>query len=132
MTHPIRLMIVDDEVALTRSIKLNLEDTGRYEVHVVNDSTQAVATALKVRPQVILLDLMMPGMDGGDVSAALRENARLAHIPVILLTALVRKSEENELQLGGHVRMGIGKPVTLAELDEAVSEVLEPADLALV
>ena len=129
MTPPIRLLVIDDEVALTRSLKLNLEDTGRYEVCVVNDSRQAIATALRVQPDVILLDLMMPNMDGGDVSRALQENRTLSRTPVILLTALVRKSEENELQLGGRVRKGIGKPVTLADLDAAVNEVLEAVEI---
>ena len=46
-----------------------------------------------------------------------------------MLTALVRKSEENELQLGGRVRKGIGKPVTLADLDAAVNEVLEAVEI---
>ena len=128
MTSPIRLLVVDDEVALTRSLKLNLEDTGRYEVYVVNDSRQAIATALRVQPDVILLDLMMPHMDGGDVSRALQENRTLARTPVILLTALVRKTEETELQLGGRVRMGIGKPVTLSELDAAVNKVLDAVE----
>lgn len=86
-------MIVDDEKVTTRLLRMTLEQTGKYEVRAENDSKLVVAAALEFRPDLIVLDVIMPEMDGGDVAAALKENPSLSKIPVVFLTATVRKSE---------------------------------------
>ena len=64
-----RILVVDDEPSVTRSLKLNLENTMRYEVRIENDSSRVVAAAREFHPDLILLDVVMPGLDGCDVSA---------------------------------------------------------------
>lgn len=91
--HPSRILIVDDEKVTTRLLRMTLEQTGKYEVRAENDSKLVVEAALAFRPDLIVLDVIMPEMDGGDVAAALKEQPMLSRIPVVFLTATVRKSE---------------------------------------
>src|SRR5437870_11965568 len=90
---PSRILVVDDEKITTRLLRMNLEQTGKYEVRAENDSKRVVAAALEFRPDLIVLDVIMPEMDGGDVAAAIREHPTLSKVPIIFLTATVRKSE---------------------------------------
>jgi len=88
-----RILIVDDEVVLTRLMRIALEKTGKYEVRTENNSTCAVAAAAEFKPHLIVLDLIMPEQDGGDVAGALRMNHELKDVPIVFLSASVRKSE---------------------------------------
>ncbi len=118
----IRILIVDDEIGFTEMVKLNLEDTGRFNVRIENDPTRAFQTALGYRPQLILLDIIMPEMEGPDVLCQLRENEQIAHIPIIFLTATVRKSEVNQESgfISGYPFLA--KPCTVEELIEAIDQ----------
>ena len=88
-----RILIVDDEPALTEMVKLMLETGGPYSVREENEATRAVQAAREFRPDLILLDIMMPRIDGGDVAAMLREDPELRAVPVMFLTALVSKDD---------------------------------------
>ena len=98
-----RIMIVDDEAAFTRMMKLVLEKTGQYEVLGVNKAPEALEQARGYRPDLILLDVVMPEMDGGDVAAQLQADPVLKNIPVVFLTALVG---EKESRSGSVMRAG--------------------------
>ncbi|MBV9126467.1 MAG: response regulator [Verrucomicrobia bacterium] len=111
-----RVLIVDDQSGFTRIIKLTLEKTGLYEVLEKNTSAGVVVAAGEYDPDLILLDVIMPGSDGGDVVGLLKENPRTRDIPVIFLTATVRKQEIDE---GGGIIGGypfLPKPVSAKEL----------------
>ncbi len=119
-----RILIVDDEVACTRLLKLCLVQTARYEVEVANNSSGAVALAERFRPDLILLDVMMPGLDGGEVASRLKARASLAQVPVVFLTAAVKREE---LRLRHGVIGGLpflAKPVELAEVMHCIDDVL--------
>jgi CheY-like chemotaxis protein len=88
-----RILIVDDEKVTTRLLRMTLEQTGKYEVRAENDSTQVLSAALEFRPDLIVLDVIMPDMDGGDVAAAIKAHPMLDKVPIVFLTATVRKSE---------------------------------------
>jgi CheY-like chemotaxis protein len=77
---------------------LNLEETGNYEVRVENWAEDAYSAAKAFKPDLVLLDIIMPRMPGGNVAAQLKEDAELKDIPIVFLTAAVRKHqvEENE------------------------------------
>lgn len=120
-----KILLVDDEAGFTDLLKMNLERSGRYEVAIENDSTKAVAAAKQFQPDVIVLDVVMPGMDGGDVQAALQEDPLLAGIPVVMLTALVDSTELSEgavAQAGS--QMVMPKPVNLSLLFRVLDEIL--------
>ena len=122
-----KILLIDDEAGFTMLLKMNLEKSGGYEVKIENDSTLAVSTALSFMPDAIILDVVMPGMDGGDVQAAMQNIPRLARIPVLMLTALV---DSTELSEGAVAQAGkqlvLPKPVNLALLLRVLSEILGP------
>jgi len=82
-----KVLIIDDEASFTRMVKLNLEGTGKFEVATENDAIRGVATAQSFKPDVVLLDVVMPGCDGGEVLAQFRSDGQLSRVPVIFLTA---------------------------------------------
>src|SRR5574341_977452 len=90
-----RILIVDDETTITRLLKLNLERTGAYVVREENLGSNAHLAAREFKPDLILLDIMMPDIDGGDVAAQLQEDPILKNTPVVFLTAAVKKDELN-------------------------------------
>src|ERR1041385_8372731 len=107
-----RLLLIDDEVAFTRIAKLNLEAAGHYEVRVENEGSRALEAAREFAPDLILLDVIMPDVDGGDIGGQIRSDAALAHVPVVNLTAA---ASHQELQgesgtIGG--RVFIAKPAS--------------------
>jgi two-component system, OmpR family, response regulator len=111
-----RLLVVDDEAAITRLLKLNLEQTGLYDVRELNSSLGVVPAARMFRPDLILMDVMMPDMEGGEVAALLQQDPELRRIPVVFLTAAVRKEE-----LGGPAgkiggRYYIAKPLNVQQV----------------
>ena len=119
-----KILLVDDEVNFTKMTKLNLDRTGDYETHVVNDSRLAVETAKEIVPDIIFLDFMMPGLDGGDVAALLREDPELSHIPVVFLTAIVSKEDTESMgsQVGGN--LFLAKPVKAKEMVDTIELLL--------
>lgn len=106
------IMVVDDDPAVGRLAKLGLESTGAYTVFAETLGARVVETARKCRPELILLDVMMPDVDGADVAVALEEDFELRHIKVVFLTALLRKGEETKS--GKH--NVVAKPVCTSEL----------------
>lgn len=117
-----RILVVDDDLAFTRMMKLNLERAGAYNIRIENAGSRAVATAKEFKPQLILLDVIMPEVDGGDVAAMLKEDPILKDIPVVFITALV-SSEENAS--GGLIRSGyrfIGKLTSEKEMLQCIEE----------
>src|SRR5258708_21097939 len=90
---PKKLLVVDDEPSITRLLKLNLEKTGRYTVRAENLGAQCLPAAREFLPDLIILDVMMPDLDGGTVADELKHEPLLKDIPVVFLTAGVTKEE---------------------------------------
>ena len=88
-----RILIVDDEAGFARLLKANLEQTGRYEARVETVATRALATAEQFEPDLILLDVMMPGQDGGELANRFHISPPLKHVPIVFFTAAARKEE---------------------------------------
>lgn len=121
----VRVIVIDDEPALTRMVQLNLERAGNYEVETENDGTRAINTIREFRPDIILLDIMMPDKSGDDIAQDLRDDLRLSRIPIIFLTALVTPDETDAKasKIGGNTFLA--KPVKSAELIRVIEETLE-------
>jgi CheY-like chemotaxis protein len=83
----IRVLIVDDDEPVVRTLQMCLEAMQRYTVCVETDATQALATAQQFRPDVVLLDVIMPQRGGADVLQEFRGEAGLERVPVLFLTA---------------------------------------------
>ena len=114
-----KLLVVDDEAGFTRLLKLVFRN---YEVQEVNDPTKAVEVALRFHPDLILLDVIMPALDGGNLAAAFKADARLKQIPIIFLTAVVSPTEAGEKpkNIGGYPFLS--KPVSPEALELCIAE----------
>jgi CheY-like chemotaxis protein len=113
-----RILIVDDEPSITRLLKLNLEQTGDYEVATENVSQAALVAAERFQPDLMLLDVMMPGLDGGSLASQLQGSPKLKGVPIVFLTAAITREEVRKRQgvVGG--LPFLAKPV---DLDEVVA-----------
>ena len=115
-----RILIVDDTAADTRLLKVYLEQTNTYVVREENDAGRAVAAAEEFKPDLILLDVMMPGMDGGELAACFQAHPELNLVPMVFLTAAVTKEEVDAG--GGDIGAFpfLAKPVVLSEVVECL------------
>jgi CheY-like chemotaxis protein len=112
-----KVLIIDDEEDVRSVANLSLADVGGMEVFEASNGAEGVRCARDVQPDVILLDMMMPGMDGVATLGWLRDDAMTAAIPVIFLTAKAMTSEVRQLQERGALGV-ITKPfdpMTLAD-----------------
>jgi CheY-like chemotaxis protein len=114
------VLICDDEPSLRELIRVSLVD-GPYEFVEADDGEESLELARRVRPDVVILDMMMPRRTGLEVLNALRQEAELAEIPVIVLTAQPA-TREQALRAGADVVMV--KPFEPEQIATAVQEVL--------
>jgi CheY-like chemotaxis protein len=116
-----RILIVDDDRESTHVIKILLEKIGGYLVLEENDAVKAYESAQNFRPDLILLDIMMPQRDGGDVAAQIEADPGLRKTPIIFQTALVTKAEaKGGLRIQGHPILT--KPIDIPELINRIEE----------
>ena len=116
-----RILIVDNHRESTRLVKILLERTGRYLVLEENAATKAHQSARNFRPDVILLDIVMPETDGGEAAAQIQADPELQGTPIVFLTALVTKAEaKTGLRIQGHPFLA--KPISIPELIKGIEE----------
>jgi CheY-like chemotaxis protein len=95
----VRILAVDDDPTILRLLQVNLEMEG-HEVLTAGDGHEAMAQVREGSPQVVLLDVMMPGLDGWQVCERIRADPDLAHTPVVFLSA---RAQESDLARGAEV-----------------------------
>lgn len=96
---PKKILLVDDDPTLSDMYSERLKASD-YEVTVAHDGKAGLAAAQTEKPDVILLDIMMPEMNGLDVAKAIREDEKLADTPIIFLTALLKEAERAKEFMG--------------------------------
>ena len=121
-----RLLIIDDTDDITTPLKLYLEKDGLYEVRVENQGSLGLAAAKEFQPHLVLLDVMMPDMDGGDVAAQLEEDPATQYIPVVFITAAVTKEEAASQSATPGGRPILSKLTSLQEIITYVKQKLGP------
>jgi DNA-binding response OmpR family regulator len=109
-----KILVVDDDPATTRLLELILSQEG-YEVITVNDAREALPTALVHDPSLVLLDLMMPSMDGVSVCKDLRAELQFAHLPIVFFTS-ASDIENKVLAFGSGGNDYVVKPIHPQEL----------------
>lgn len=115
-----KILVVDDEEDFCFFLKKNLEASGNFDVRTCHKGTTALALAETLRPDLILLDILMPGMDGPEVARQLKDNPLTQRIPVVFLTAVVKEEEaKNKDYIGGW--RYIAKPVKINELVDLIN-----------
>jgi CheY-like chemotaxis protein len=121
-----RILIVDDDRESTHLVKILLEKAKHYLVQEENDATKAYQSVRDFRPDVILLDIMMPKEDGAEVAAQIEADPELRSTPIIFLTALVTMPEaKTGLRIEGH--RSLAKPIDIPELINQIEESLPRA-----
>ncbi len=117
-----RILVVDDEPHIRRLVAFALEKRG-HEVIQAQDGPEGIAVASNERPDLILMDVMMPMMTGFEAVTKLKEDPRTAPIPVVMLSAKSQEYEQNEGLARGAVKY-LCKPFTPSVLGDVVAEVL--------
>lgn len=119
-----KILIVDDNVDFTELLKASLESTGKYRVQAENHGSRGLTVAKAFKPDLILLDVMMPDMDGSDVAEEMRGEEDIKNIPIAFLTSIV---EEEEVESHNGVIGGnrfIAKTVPVREIINSIEKVL--------
>lgn len=121
-----KILIIDDEPAFTRLVKATLEETGKYEVSEDNDGTTVLEIARELKPDLILLDVIMPKSDGGAIAYSISSDPILCKTPIVFLTAIIsREQASNHKELGGFPVLS--KPTSIAELTACIDARLSGA-----
>jgi len=122
-----KVLVIEDEPHIRRIGELSLKGVGKWEVVLAASGAEGLAAAASTQPDVILLDVMMPGMDGPTTLAELRAQPNTSNIPVIFITAKVEKHEvERYLALGA--AGVISKPFDPLKLPREVEQIIERAN----
>ncbi len=119
-----KILIIDDDHELIESVKLTLEETGHYEVKGETRSLQGVSTARLYKPDLILLDIIMPGIAGNEVARRLLDDPETKYIPMAYFTVIVSEEEVRSRKgiIGGN--RFIPKPSNLEELVHSIEQTI--------
>ena len=120
--HKKRVLIIDDEENFCNLVKKNVEKTDEFEVHIATNGDDGIRLARGIQPDLILLDVVMPGMDGTDVIALIRKDKSIKDIPVVFLTAIVREEEANSQASSTRGYSLLAKTVTVGELIACINK----------
>ena len=115
-----RILVVDDKRSDTQLLKRYLEETNDFVVREENDPKAALAAAVEFNPDLILLDVLMPEMDGGELAASFKANPKLKAVPIVFLTSKLTKKEVALCGgwIGGYPFLA--KPIVLPEVTECL------------
>ena len=131
-----RILIIDDEEKFANMVKKNLEALGNYEVRVETKGVNGLNVVKEYRPDLILLDVIMPDRRGPEVANEIRETEKIKNTPIVFLTATVGKGQSESF--GGLVagrpftiKPAISKPVSTKDLVHCIEENLKKAQSPL-
>ncbi|MFH1093439.1 MAG: response regulator [Candidatus Omnitrophota bacterium] len=115
-----KILMIDDDQDFIKLVKMNLEETGRYEVRIEDKGETGVSSAIAFKPDIILLDVVLGDIDGSNVAAQIKNNKSVKDIPIVYVTAIINEKEEGKLHdfLGGYPFLA--KPVSTAKLIECI------------
>jgi CheY-like chemotaxis protein len=91
-----KVMVVDDDHSIRTIAEISLSDVGGYQVVLIGSANEALSRVESEMPDVILMDVRMPEMDGPTLISRIRQNQKVAHIPVILMSASISDDERTE------------------------------------
>jgi len=118
-----KVLMVDDDQNIRRICQVCLTNVGKWQVFLASSGFEALETAAREKPDVILLDVMMPEMDGPTTLAKLREDPALKDVPVVLMTAKVQPHEVEQYTNLGAVGV-ISKPFDPLTLPSEIKRLL--------
>jgi CheY-like chemotaxis protein len=116
-----KILMVDDETNYPMAFKFLLESKGGYEVYLATSGQEGLEKAKEKKPDLIFLDVMMPGFDGIETLKRLKADKDLQNIPVVMLTAVVTekaKAEAHNLKVEGYLNKPLEMDILLAKIEE--------------
>jgi len=120
-TRTRRILIVDNDPNTTHLVKILLERSGPYLVFEENDPTEAYQTTLSFKPDLILLELIMPRLDGAEIAQQIHADRSLNNTPIIFQTGLVTRAEaKSGVHIEGH--SVVAKPINIPELIDTIEQ----------
>jgi DNA-binding response OmpR family regulator len=120
-----RALIVDDDPNLSRLAGVVLEKTNLYEVRIESQAMRALAAAREFKPHIVLLDVDMPGRDGGEIANDIRADSALSQTRILFLTGLVSKDQARDGALVSGGMHFLAKPVEPTVLLQTVARLLQ-------
>ncbi|MBT7086728.1 MAG: response regulator [Desulfobacterales bacterium] len=118
-----KILIIDDEKDFGYFLKFNLELIKKFKVFNATNGKAGIKLARRKKPDLIILDIMMPGLDGFDVLTILKENMKTTAIPVIMMTAL-DQNEPKEKACGLYCADYFTKPIEIDKLISGINNIL--------
>jgi CheY-like chemotaxis protein len=115
-----RILVVDDNASDTQLLKRYLEETNEFVVWEENDPKAALSLAEKFEPQLILLDVLMPEMDGGELASSFKAHPKLKAVPIVFLTSKLTREQVAHCagRIGGYPFLA--KPIVLPEVADCL------------
>jgi CheY-like chemotaxis protein len=117
---PVRILAIDDEAAFLSLLRLNLQKVGHYEVRAESDPTRWREAIAEFHPHLLILDMIMPGLDGRQILGELSRTPETRRLPVIVLTAILQNVEPDAVHREGILYLA--KPVSLKALVHCIEE----------
>ncbi|HTL48598.1 MAG TPA: response regulator [Verrucomicrobiae bacterium] len=126
-----KILVIDDEEKFASMIKKNLEALGKFEVRVETKGAQGLQAAKDFKPDLILLDVIMPDKRGTEVAIEIRETEKINNTPIVFLTATVGKGQSEAFGgvVGGRpftIKPALSKPVSTKDLVKCIEDNLAP------
>lgn len=118
-----KILIVDDDADVAKLLKTRIEATGRFSTVVANGGRAGVELAQSERPDLIVCDVDMPDLSGGQVAQAIAANQETKHIPLVFLTGLFSSEEAGKVRDSGKLHV-MSKQSPLAELIKKIDELI--------
>ena len=119
-----RILVIDDEPEFSSMLKAHLESAGYFVVQEENDETRALVTAREFGPDLILLDVMMPRLEGSEVASMIRADRQLRDTPVLFLTALVSEADAPSGSYSSGGNIFLPKSLSTARLIGCITQAL--------
>jgi two-component system, OmpR family, response regulator len=117
-----RICYVEDDEDIQRIVRMSLERVGKMEVEVVSDPHQAIAVIARFKPDLVMLDWMMPGMDGPTLFRKMKQQPETAALPVVFITAKATQRDMEELVALGAAGT-ISKPFSPRDLADQLRSI---------
>lgn len=124
-SRPLTIVAVDDDPAVLALMQMALQAEG-HDVYTVDNGLDALTEILNRVPDLVILDIMMPGLDGQEVARTLRSSPKVRHIPVLICSALAGETSRWDAQVAGSDGF-LAKPFDVEELLSAIQQVTDPA-----
>jgi len=118
----VRVCYVEDDEDIQRIVRMSLERLGKMTLEIVTDPLKAIDAMVAFKPDLVMLDWMMPGMDGPTLFRKMKENPATSNLPVVFITAKASSVEMNELRALGAAG-AISKPFSPKDLPDQLRSV---------